>query len=336
MNQATFAAATPHQPRWRWIVEHPLVAMLIALVMFAAAITVANLIDKLLPPMDKQAQLTVRSVIAVALLIGVYKFGMARLGEHPRDDLPLDRTATGLPLGFLFAVALFSVVVGVAALIGVYRIVGLGDTSQLFVAMISLAIMPGFLEELLFRGILFRWLEDFGGSWLALALTSILFGAGHIFNPGATWFSSIAIAVEAGILLGGAYMLTRNLWMAMGLHAGWNFTQGEIYDVPVSGLDQAGLVTARMSGSDLMSGGSFGLEASPIALVRATGAGVVLVVMAVRAGHTVQPRWVRRRLLQADALARSEEVVGIDVDRDAHLGAPLDLRQPGPDNVLHV
>ena len=99
--------------------------------------------------------------------------------------------------------------------------------------------MPGFTEELLFRGILFRWIEEFGGSWAALAVTSALFGLAHIFNPGATWFSSFAIAVEAGVLLGGAYMLTRNLWLAMGLHAGWNFTQGEIFDVPVSGTRRA-------------------------------------------------------------------------------------------------
>ena len=91
------------------------------------------------------------------------------------------------------------------------------------------------MEELLFRGILFRWLEEFGGSWLALLLTSALFGAAHLGNPNATAFSAFCIAVEAGVLLGAAYMLTRSLWLPMGLHAAWNFTQGEIFDVPVSG-----------------------------------------------------------------------------------------------------
>ena len=103
------------------------------------------------------------------------------------------------------------------------------------------------MEELLFRGILFRWLEEFGGSWVALALTSALFGAGASVNPNATALAAFAIAVEAGVLLGGAYMLTRNLWMPMGLHAAWNFTQGEIFDVPVSGSDQHGLVEAQLS-----------------------------------------------------------------------------------------
>ena len=159
-----------------------------------------------------------------------------------------------------------------------------------------MAILPGFMEELLFRGILFRWLEEFGGSWFALALTSALFGLGHIFNPNATALSAFAIALEAGVLLGGAYMLTRNLWLTMGIHAAWNFTQGEIFDVPVSGIDQHGLVEAQLSGPNILSGGAFGLEASLIAMILATAAGVALVVLAVRQGELVRPWWVMRRL----------------------------------------
>ena len=136
-------------------------------------------------------------------------------------------------------------------------------------------------------------------------------------NPNSTAFSSFAIAVEAGILLGGAYMLTRSLWMPMGLHAAWNITQGEIFDVPVSGLAMNGLVNARIQGPELLSGGQFGFEASIIALVLATAAGVWLVVRAIRQGELVRPWWVRRRLA-------SEEAVRVDVDRDADLGAPVE------------
>jgi len=88
-------------------------------------------------------------------------------------------------------------------------------------------------------------------------------------------------------------MLTRNLWLAMGLHAGWNFTQGEIFDVPVSGIDEHGLVQARLSGPELLSGGQFGLEASLICLTIATVTGIALVVWAVRKGHLVRPHWLR-------------------------------------------
>jgi hypothetical protein len=81
----------------------------------------------------------------------------------------------------------------------------------------------------------------------------------------------------------------------MGLHAAWNFTQGEIFDVPVSGLDEHGLVQAHLSGPSLLSGGSFGLEASLFGLVPATAFGVWLVWLAVKRGYIVQPIWVRSR-----------------------------------------
>jgi hypothetical protein len=190
-------------------------------------------------------------------------------------------------------------VVGIAAALGVYRITGPGGASTLVLDLISFGIMPAFMEELLFRGILFRWIEEFGGSWAALVVTSALFGLAHILNPGATWFSSFAVAVEAGLLLGGAYMLTRSLWMPIGLHAAWNFTQGAIFGVPVSGNAAQGLVRAKLSGPELLSGGGFGLEASVIALVIATVAGAWFVWLAIKRGELMQPWWVRRRAAQA-------------------------------------
>lgn len=283
----------PERPLWRKIVDYPLVALVIAIIVYALAVAASLWLGKLVPPIGRVGLAAAHAAITIALLFAAYKLLIARLGEHPKDDFPakpaLPQTAVGLGIGF----ALMAASVAVAAVLGVYRIAGPGDTSRLLMALIASAIMPAFTEELLFRGILFRWLEDFGGSWLALVVTSALFGLAHIFNPNATWFSSFAIAVEAGVLLGGAYMLTRSLWMPMGLHAGWNFTQGEIFDVPVSGIDEHGLVQAQMSGPELLSGGSFGLEASIIALIIATAVGVWMVVRAVRKGELVRPHWMR-------------------------------------------
>lgn len=157
-------------------------------------------------------------------------------------------------------------------------------------------VQAAFVEELIFRGILFRWLEEFGGSWFALLVTSALFGFAHISNDNATIFSSFAIAMEAGLLLGGAYMLMRNLWLAVGIHFGWNVVQGYIWDVSVSGFDVDGLVEAEATGHELISGGAFGLEASVVALVLATLVGVYFVWLAYQRGEIVKPWWVRRRL----------------------------------------
>ncbi len=314
------AGAPAVKPLWRRILDFPLVALVVAVALFILANALAFQMGKNLPPMDPNLGLAMRAAISIAVVWTAYKLIICRLGERPRDDLRLADAPKGLGMGFLLGAILFSLVVGVAALADVYNIVGEGGTTELVRLAIAVGILPGFMEELLFRGILFRWIEELGGSWVALLLTSALFGLGHIVNPNATALSSFAIALEAGVLLGGAYMLTRNLWMAIGLHAAWNFTQGWIFDVPVSGMDQNGMVEARLSGPELLSGGAFGLEASVIAMVIATAAGVWLVTMAVKRGELVQPWWTRRRLTREGA---SQEAVRVDVDRDADLAAPV-------------
>ncbi len=316
----TQAFAVTAKPLWRRVVDFPLVAMCIAVGLMVGTIFLGSLVFKHMPKMGIPAatrQMTA-GLVVVALVIVVYKLAIRRLGENPRDDMRSENVARDLGLGLIGGTLIFSAVTAVAALAGVYHIVGWGSANSILFALVTIGIVPAVMEETLFRGILFRHLEDFGGTWFALALTSALFGVAHIFNPNATIFSSFAIAVEAGIMLGGAYMLTRSLWAPIGLHAAWNFTQGEVYDVPVSGLDQNGLVQAKMSGPEILSGGQFGLEASVIALVIATAFGVWMVVRAARLGYVMRPWWVRRRL------ARSEETVGVDVDRDADLRPPVE------------
>jgi uncharacterized protein len=126
-----------------------------------------------------------------------------------------------------------------------------------------------------------------------------LFGLAHSQNPGATLFSTFAIAVEGGLLLGGSYMLTRSLWMPIGLHAAWNFTQGPVLGVPVSGNPVHGLIRAKLEGPTILSGGAFGLEASIIAIAVCTAAGIWFLWLAFRRGEVVQPWWARRRRLNA-------------------------------------
>jgi hypothetical protein len=283
------------RPLWQQFVEFPLVAMLIAIALFILAVAGASLVGKLLPPMPAVGKSAITAAVSIGLALAVYKLVIVRLGERPRDDLPAAGAFTSLAAGLLTGFLLFCALVGIAALFDVYNIIGPGDTRELVKDLIGMTILAAFMEELLFRGILFRWIEAFAGSWAALVVTSALFGLAHIFNPNATWTSSLAITVEAGMLLGGAYMLARNLWVPIGLHGAWNFTQGFIFDVPVSGADVHGLVQAKLSGPVLLSGGQFGLEASMIGVVLSIPLGLVMIVLAARRGLVVPPMWARDR-----------------------------------------
>jgi len=284
------------QPLWKRIWEFPLVAMLAAIGASAIALAIATIaVNELGAGLPKDVGQAVQVVITVTLLFAAQKLVLRRLGARKHDDLPLAPAGRDLGAGTLVAFVLFSLIVGVAALLGAYRIEGWGGLSNWVFILFAGGISAGFVEEFIFRGILFRWIEEFAGSWAALILTSALFGFVHITNDNASAFSSVAIAIEAGLMLGGAYMLTRSLWLPIGIHFGWNMTQGLIWDVPVSGNDVDGLVDARLVGDPLISGGAFGLEASVIAVVLAGGFGVWLVKRARDKGEVMAPWWVRRR-----------------------------------------
>ena len=290
------------RPLWRRIVDFPLVAMLIGIVVIVVGLTIAGVLAKLLAPSAPISfgEATSFYLIALPILVLLYVLIIARLGEHPRNDFRDAKAIQRLAVGLGAGVALFSAVVGVAAALGLYRIVGPGDTSGLVAALVGSALFPAVSEEMLFRGVLFRWLEDFGGSWVALLLTSAFFGAAHLMNPNASPVAAVGIAFEAGVMLGAAYMLTRSLWLPMGIHAAWNFTQGEIYDIPVSGMPVHGVVDAKLCCNPLLTGGGFGLEASVIAMVIATAFGMWLLWLAIRKGELVRPWWVRRQQASED------------------------------------
>ena len=298
------------RPLWRRIADYPLVAMLIAIGLYILGIIlagfIAGLLWKLVLPSNLGIDLqTLVEILAVPALVIIYKLAIRHLGEHPRDDFKDPKALRHLILGIAAGLVIFSVAVGIAALMGVYTIKGPGDLTGLLAALVGSAIFPAVNEELLFRGILFRWIEEFGGSLMALIVSSVLFGAAHAFNPDSSVIATSFIAIEAGIMLGAAYMLTRSLWLPMGLHAAWNFAQGEIWDIPVSGTSVHGMIDARLCCDPLLTGNGFGLEASPIALVIATAFGLWLLWLAIRKGQLVPPMWVRRRLARADQSSSS-------------------------------
>jgi uncharacterized protein len=318
------------RPTWRRIVAFPLVSLVIALLVLAVATFLAEAVLGLvigltghLPATPTEDQLMALltgpylipwTILEIVFSVIAYKLVIRRLGEWPRDDFRLAGAARDGAHGLLVGFLIFSLIVGVAAVLGVYHIVAGGTWGSFLTILFSMGIGPGFREELWFRGVLFRFSEEFGGSWFALIVTSALFGLSHLGNHDASWVSTLFIAVEAGLVLGALYMLTRNLWMCMGFHAAWNVTQGFIWDVPVSGFPVHGLVTAKLTGPVLLSGGPFGLEASLIAFVCATPLGLFYVKKAVDRGHLEQPWWVRRRL---------EKAVGVDVDADPDAAAPV-------------
>lgn len=242
------------------------------------------------PPGDSDwAQLGAALVLAAAL-VGIYT-GLVRLLER-RAAHELAPGAVLAAAGIVLGLALFSSVFGLLHLIGVARWLGVSARFDVIPALV-VSLLAAVGEELAFRGGLFRILEERFGTATALAISAALFGLLHALNPGATIVSTTAIALEAGVLLAAAYVLTRNLWFPIGLHLGWNFTEGGIFGVSVSGGRASnGIFSVTLSGHPLLTGGKFGPEASLIAIAVCLAVAIVLLIAAARNG-----RWLplRRR-----------------------------------------
>ena len=233
----------------------------------------------------------VTAVIGLAGYRGLMRLVRRRTVRELSGPGRLRELGAGLGWGAALMVAVFAVL----AVIGSYRIAAVGWDKGILVGLAA-GIMAGVGEELLFRGILLRLLEAWLGSWWALAVTAVLFGAMHLSNAGATPVGAAAIALEAGILLGACYLVTRRLWLAIGLHAAWNFVQGGIFGSDISGTGSGrGLFEASFSGPDLLTGGSVGIEGSLVAVVICTATGLLMVAVVRRRGLIVPPAWKRRR-----------------------------------------
>jgi uncharacterized protein len=205
-----------------------------------------------------------------------------------------------LSRGLLIGFGMFGAVIANIYFLGDYRVLGWGSIAGP-VALFGFTAGAAVTEELLFRGILFRIIEGRTGTWLSLILTSLLFGLSHLFNPGATLWSALAVAVEAGGMLAAAYAATRNLWVPIGLHFGWNFAEGAIFGTDISGKSAPqGLLHSALSGPTAISGGEFGPEASVYALVAGVLVTVAFMWLARRRGH-VAP--LRRRAAETGTTA---------------------------------
>jgi uncharacterized protein len=229
--------------------------------------------------------------LAIGALIGYCSFVRIVERRPVRELICLGwfgELAGGLSIGLF----LFGVVIGTLFLLGVYSIDGVHPWSVVIPAFTT-AVMAGVTEELLIRAIAFRILEEWLGSWIALAVTAILFGAMHLGNPQATAVSAAAIALEAGVMLAAAYMVTRRIWLAIGIHVAWNFAQGGIFGVATSGVESAGYLQGRLQGPEILSGGSFGPEASIVAVVVCVAAGLYMLRSSHNKQRFLKPSWRR-------------------------------------------
>jgi membrane protease YdiL (CAAX protease family) len=137
----------------------------------------------------------------------------------------------------------------------------------LFVLNLITLAVAALTEEVAFRGYSFRRLIEAIGPVAATIVMSLLFGLGHLLNPGATWASTL-VTILAGVLLSVAWLRTHGLWLGWGLHFAWNASMGILFGLPVSGItDFASIVQTRAFGRPWLTGGDYGPEGAGFTVI---------------------------------------------------------------------
>lgn len=294
------AFATPaHATGWqRWLVFSPgarianfAVTMLALSFLFGSLVHLLGWGDKHADPLHLAFATLLLQVVPALLAYLALVRGVER---RPATELSLRRLPAQGALGLLIGTLLMSATVAALWLLGSYHVIGTHASPDWVSAVLVVGLGAGIGEEVISRGVLFRIVEEGLGTWWALAVSALFFGAMHIGNPGATLWSSVVIALEAGVLLGLLYHVTRSLWVCAGMHLAWNVLQGTVFGIAVSGHPADGFLVASLTGPTWLSGGAFGAEASVVALLACGSASAVLLVVALRRGSIVAPAWKRR------------------------------------------
>lgn len=268
----------------RWLRSVGWMIALFVLVLFSFGGGMAA-IHALVPVGDPRFGFVV-NVGGAAVAIAVYAIGV-RFGEdRPVAELAPEAAPLQLAVGFAIGTLLFVTVMAILETLGLYRVYWKGVASAWHAA--GLAIQAGFFEETLVRAIMLRLLWRAFGPLTAFSVSALFFGASHLFNPGATIFAAICVALEAGVMLGAFYALTGRLWTSIGVHIAWNFAQGYLFGAAVSGSSTGPSLAQSVARGDAAmwaTGGAFGPESSLTALIICMLAGLTTLWLAYKAGR---------------------------------------------------
>ena len=278
--------------RWKQFLFSPLTRILLGFVGLVGVVAIGQIgTESLLSGMGMEEDFRnlMTGIVAAILAIVAYRYLFNIYEKRDITELSTRGMGRHLLLGVLLGAALQALTILVIYLNGGYTVVSVNPV-QYMIPPLTMAITAAIVEEILFRGILFRILEEKWGSYVGLGVSALIFGALHLANPNSSLVTAIGLAIQAGLLLGVAYMFTRNLWFPIAIHFAWNFTETAVFGANVSGnaLSKTWL-TSRISGPEWITGGAFGPEGSVQATLFCLAATIVLLSYCLKKGQVVKP-----------------------------------------------
>ncbi|MBB4807371.1 membrane protease YdiL (CAAX protease family) [Chryseobacterium defluvii] len=239
------------------------------------------------------------TIISTILAVGAYIYLYKVYEKRNITEFSKNNIFKNLIIGALLGAILQSLTILFIYIKGGYSIISINPLLYI-ISPLTMAFASATFEEILFRGIIFRITEEKLGSYISLLISAIIFGLLHFTNPNSSIGSSIGLAIQAGLLLGAAYIYSRNLWFPIAIHFAWNFTQSGVFGATISGIKASkSLIVSNINGENWYTGGQFGPEGSIQATIFCFTATLILMVLCHKKRRIIKPYW-KRSLLKHD------------------------------------
>jgi uncharacterized protein len=283
-----------NQTTLKKIIYFPLSRIVIGIAVIVGSVALCEWARKLFPDKFQQANDFENGIIGIAevcmaLLSYVLLFGLYE--KRRIKELSLAALPKNALIGFLSGLMLQSLAILVIYFAGGYFIVHVNPVSFIFPGFI-MAMVAGFVAEILIIGVLFRLAEEKLGTVIALIIAGLLFVIMHSGAKGATILSVASTATQAGVLLPALYVFSRSLWLPIFFHFAWDFAEPGIFGGinPGIGICQS-LFKSRIMGSELLTGGQFGPGNSIQATLFCLMAALLLLWLAKKKNNFIKPFW---------------------------------------------
>jgi membrane protease YdiL (CAAX protease family) len=276
------------------ILYYPLTKIIIGFIVCGVVVGLGKtLIEKALEltNLDKDLRSFIAGIFTAILAIISYKYLFKFYEKREITEVSTNRIIKNLSLGIILGAVLQSLTILIIYLKGGYSIISINPI-LFIIPPLTMGITSAIIEEVLFRGILFRIPEEKLGSYISLIISAIIFGTIHLSNPNSSLSAGIGLAIQAGLLLGAAYIYSRNLWFPIAIHFAWNFMQSAIFGANVSGnAISKTLVVSNIEGANWFTGGQFGPEGSIQATIFCLIATIILLILSHKKGNIIKPYW---------------------------------------------
>ncbi len=244
--------------------------------------------------LSKDFQVLFVSVVSSIIVLFVYIFLFKKYENRSITEFSFNKIGFNLGTGILLGVLIPSLTILIIYSNNGYSVASINAVWSI-VSPLKMAFSTAIILEILLRGITFRIIEEKLGSYIALIISALMLGLFHFLNPNSTVAMATGLSIQAGLLLGAAYMYSRNLWFPIAIHFGWRFIQSVIADATLSG-DKISemLMASKIEGFDWFTGFTFGPEGSIQAILFNVSVFLVLVYLCKKQGKIIKPYWTKK------------------------------------------